>query len=344
MVKDHTILVEKLSRKLSEMTIVVHKLFKKYHEHEIMFLTLKKAIEQHLRKDKEKLETETESTAPIEEQIPEIDDQEKSNLILQIESQNKIHEAKVEELCELLRKKDEALEVQMNESSRLQSALLAKDTELSSHSSSKESELEIKHYEIVAELDKLQSDSERANEQLSDVCSERDSLLKKLHTVELGFHDEISTLKQAAEDMRISFDQERQQSANLNMKVKDLTEEIRQLKLKKASSTKTTRTSKGSPNDIEMLQKLSSKDKEIQILHSLLQKYKLELANRDKNFNKVFTDKQHVTMESVSTLPGHTNARRNLTGISRSVKSKSDTHLPQLSNISSANEFHVRLK
>lgn len=366
----------KLSRKIAELTMVIHLLFTRNHEREVEIEAVKTAYEHEIDVIREEAKGKM---SWLEGQLDELEkfrvllnlkatENEKDKQQIK-ELQNK--EA---ELYETLGHKDQLLALAEKQIVELREQLKGKlkaddeqigmlSTELESakmENSSLKEKLKAKTDKMKKserQIDSLQSKIRTLEEELSDISEQKRRLENSVNGLESDWQDEIDNLrhrikeytKQQQED-QLRAEKLEMENRHLNQQVKDLEDDKRQLEFKirqyidERNKKKEVRRSprpvpKGSP-EVPWTAPAFDRDDELDRLRKEVQRYRLELSNRESSFNRMFTDHQPVIVEGktkkISGLLQNTSFP-NLSGVNARKRSP---HLPALGEQRISNSAH----
>lgn len=290
----------KLSKKVAELTLVVHMLFTRNHEREVELESTKTAYE---------MEIDT-ITNTFKEEIHRIRDENGDykmkhlQEIEQIKHENseakkklvEAHNKKVTEQSIELEKCKAELETSGSRMKRLQDEFdkLQKDFDLLSNERNlKNKVLEKDHVKI----EKLQHQA-RINKEVMEKMKE------SIHSIQKSVNNKVQALERnnkvcndLADTLRLQNELLENDYRTLKKKLADQTQHIKRLECQPAvPSCATSGTARA--KTVESQSDRRSRDEEIERLKQEIQKYKLELSNRENNFNKIFSDIRPVMLNN----------------------------------------------
>ncbi|XP_013416489.1 protein FAM184A [Lingula anatina] len=286
----------RMSKKVAELTQVVHMLFTRNHEREVEIEALKDAYEHEISlliKDaKSRIEAEENKVKEMEQKGAA--EGEKFKSLLEIEMRQR-----ETELQKRIEQKDKQLSEEKRECQSLRDMLInaQKDIEnlrqgVTDDLNSKKDELILKEREIenlkrtVGNMERKMKEKERETEDIVAELEETNSKLLK----------EIERLRELLEESSES-------KEALTIRNKQLESDYRNLK-KELAKKFSEMANKGAANNTDFDPKRSTKSlnymeyhDELERLRREVQRYKMELTNREGNFNRMFTDKQNVRVD-----------------------------------------------
>ncbi|XP_063673866.1 protein FAM184A-like isoform X3 [Bolinopsis microptera] len=287
----------KLSKKVAELTLVVHMLFTRNHEREVELEATKEAYEQEINSitsffEKEimrlKSDLDKEKWKRLEEmeRLTKAEDESTRKLLER-------HNKNVAELTggnEKLTSDYRSLEekydrvVEDHEQAKRDHDVLAKER------IAKDRAMEKDHLRI----EKLQQNA-RANKELMEKMKEN------IHNIQKSVNHKISQMdannrsaNEVSENLRVQNEQLEAENKALRKKIVDQTSQLKRLESNPLLPPCPT-SIKPKPKSIDGE---ISKDEEIERLKREVHKYRLELSNREENFNKIFSDMNPVTLRN----------------------------------------------
>ncbi|XP_078367655.1 uncharacterized protein LOC144651576 [Oculina patagonica] len=358
----------KLSRKIAELTMVIHLLFTRNHEREFEVEALKTAYEHEISVVLE------EAKGKISWLEGQLDELEKYRVLLDLkntESEKNNQQIadlqnKEAELKTLLEQKDQLLTVAQKQIVELKESLMDKlksgDEQVAILSVELEnvkkenSELKdklkgktAKVKKVENQIQNLQSKVKTLEEELNDALDKKQRLENSVNGLQGDWQDEIDKLshriaeytKQQKED-QIRVEKLEWKNKQLSQHVRELEDDKRQLELKiqqyidernKKSKRSPRPVAKGSP-EVPRTTPAFDRDEELERLRREVQRYRLELTNRESNFNRMFTDHQPVVVEGKGRKPSSglvpDNSFPNLSGVHGRKRSGLHSQLPAL--------------
>lgn len=341
----------KLSRKIAELTMVIHLLFTRNHEREIEVESLKTAYEHEIRGILE------EAKGKISWLEGQLDELEKYRVLLDLKN-TEIEKDKEQiqdlqnreaELNTQLEHKDQLLMIAEKQIVELKESLMDNVNSGYDHFSvelenvKKENnnlkeKLKVKSDKIKKsqnQVDNLQSKVKTLEDELKDVLEKKQRLEASVDGLRGDWQDEIERLsqkiaeytKQQRED-QMRAEKLEWKNKQLNQQVKELEDEKHQLELriqqyvdernKRKEAKRSPRSvTKGSP-EVPRPSPID-RDDELERLRREVQRYRLELSNREMSFNRMFTDHKPVIVDAkgrkTSSNLVHDNSFPNLSGV-----------------------------
>jgi len=322
----------KLSRKIAELTMVIHLLFTRNHERELEMEALKTAYEHEisgildeakgkiswlegqldeLEKCRVLLDLKNTENEKEKQHIKDLQNKEAElNTLLQHRDQLiTISEKQIVELKEKLTNKLQADE---------QVALLSTELEsVKKDNSTLKEKLNAKTGKIKKcqkQVEDLQTKVKTLEEELRDTLEKKQRLENSVNGLQGDWQDEIDNLsfriaeysKQQQEDQARAEKLE-WKNKQLSQQVRELEDDKRQLELKiqhyidERNKKKDVKRSprpvpKGSP-EVPRTTPAFDRDEELERLRREVQRYRLELCNRESSFNRMFTEHQPVIVD-----------------------------------------------
>lgn len=321
----------KLSRKIAELTMVIHLLFTRNHERELEMEALKTAYEHEISVILEEVKGKI---SWLEGQLDEL---EKLRVLLDLKNkenekdkqQIKDLQNKEAELAAHLEHKDQLITLAEKQIVELKDQLLDKlkadDYQVALLSNEletvKKDNTNLKE-KLKAKVDKikkcqnqvenLQTKVKSLEEELCDALEKKQRLEDSVNGLQGDWQDEIDNLshriaeytKQQQED-QLRMERLEWKNKKLSQQAKDLEDDKRQLELKiqqyidernKKKEVKRLSRPKGSP-EVPWTTPAFDRDDELERLRREVQRYRLELSNRESSFNRMFTDHQPVIVD-----------------------------------------------
>ncbi|XP_052700552.1 protein FAM184A-like isoform X4 [Crassostrea angulata] len=294
----------RMSKKVAELTQVVHMLFTRNHEKEVEIEALKDAYEyeislvqedaiEQLKKSEEKRK-ELEKLLENERKVS----RERVKSAIQQEASTK--EEQWKEKVKLL---EQQLTDEKNESQNLRDLLInaQKDIEklrqgVAEQLQSKNEEIHRKNQELerlrqkVANLEHTQSESEKhykeiirdlekSNEKLERELAQLQALLEETHRSKMHFESKSQKLETDLKNLRKDFSKKVSEVV-----ASQRSQTTHQLPAQRQYTNYTSRMVKDYNEEVEKLRRE-------------VQRYRMELSNRDNNFNRMFTDGQQLMVD-----------------------------------------------
>ncbi|XP_056022554.1 protein FAM184A-like isoform X8 [Ostrea edulis] len=287
----------RMSKKVAELTQVVHMLFTRNHEKEVEIEALKEAYEYEISLVHEDA---TEQLGKIEEKRKELEkllEKERKAGRERVKSAVQ-QEASTKE--EQWKEKVKALEQQLadekNESQNLRDLLInaQKDIEklrqgVAEQLQSKNEEIHRKNQELerlrqkVANLEHTQSenekhykeiirDLEKSNEKLERELAQLQALLEETHRSKMHFESKSQKLETDLKNLKKDFS-------------------------KKVSEVVASQRAQQASHHLPAQRQYTDYNEEVEKLRREVQRYRMELSNRDNNFNRMFTDGQQLMVD-----------------------------------------------
>ncbi|XP_056022551.1 protein FAM184A-like isoform X6 [Ostrea edulis] len=295
----------RMSKKVAELTQVVHMLFTRNHEKEVEIEALKEAYEYEISLVHEDA---TEQLGKIEEKRKELEkllEKERKAGRERVKSAVQ-QEASTKE--EQWKEKVKALEQQLadekNESQNLRDLLInaQKDIEklrqgVAEQLQSKNEEIHRKNQELerlrqkVANLEHTQSenekhykeiirDLEKSNEKLERELAQLQALLEETHRSKMHFESKSQKLETDLKNLKKDF----------SKKVSEVVASQRAQQASHHLPAQRQYTPTGTMT-------IKDYNEEVEKLRREVQRYRMELSNRDNNFNRMFTDGQQLMVD-----------------------------------------------
>ncbi|XP_061172433.1 protein FAM184A-like isoform X2 [Saccostrea echinata] len=287
----------RMSKKVAELTQVVHMLFTRNHEKEVEIEALKEAYEYEISLVQEDA---TEQLGKSEEKRKELEkllEKERKAGRERVKSAVQ-QEASTKE--EQWKEKVKALEQQLadekNESQNLRDLLInaQKDIEklrqgVAEQLQSKNEEIHRKNQELerlrqkVANLEHTQSenekhykeiirDLEKSNEKLERELAQLQALLEETHRSKMHFESKSQKLETDLKNLKRDFS-------------------------KKVSEVVASQRAQAASHQLPSQRQYTDYNEEVEKLRREVQRYRMELSNRDNNFNRMFTDGQQLMVD-----------------------------------------------
>lgn len=341
----------KLSRKIAELTMVIHLLFTRNHEREIEVESLKTAYEHEISVILE------EAKGKISWLEGQLDELEKYRVLLDLKNteiekdkqQIQDLQNREEELNAQLGHKDQLLIIAEKQIVQLKESLMdmsnSRDDHLSvelenvkKDNSNLKEKIKVKNDKIKKsqnQVDNLQSTVKTLEDELKDVLEKKQRLEVSVDDLQGDWQDEIKRLGQKIAEYTKQQQEDQTRASKLEWKnkqlshqVKELEDEKQQLELKiqqyvdernkrKESKRSPRSVTKGSP-EVPRPSPID-RDDELERLRREVQRYRLELSNREMSFNRMFTDHKPVIVDpnrrKASSNLAHDNSFPNLSGV-----------------------------
>ncbi|XP_006815202.1 uncharacterized protein LOC102808448 [Saccoglossus kowalevskii] len=277
----------KMCKKVAELTQVVHMLFTRNHEKEVEIEAIKDAYEYEISlviKDaKERINKLDRELAEIKQQMR----QETSRLRDEIRERVKSLESKYESK---LHEKDATISELENENEDLKQKLLKAKESISrlENGMSDESQNLLKQIkEKDKEINRLEAIISNREKKHCDKEDTIHGLKKKLSNLEAKFMNEISELNR-------SLVESNEIRENLSQKNKQLEDDVKMLKKELRKRIKSSGNDRSS---VVRTQSAWDPSDEIERLRREIKWYRMELTNREGNFNRVFAENAPVRID-----------------------------------------------
>lgn len=308
-------LIEKISLKACEFTILVNKLLKDKRDADLHLEILKKKFSIHLERVQESLK---EKRKWIENEKVTVGDRKEStknvNFLLQ----------KNEQLFTLVETKDGSLDRPGSENDAIKQALNQLNNAIEAAKNCK--------FEAEKSEDKLKN-NEPAIHQYEEQIKLLKTELKVKNNIEKESQKELTRLKTKLQTLDQEIDYDKVRIKNIQDENKLYLKKYKRLESENLEIRKQLKQAKSSAIDESTLKE---RNDEILRLKKELQIYRLELLNREKNFNFVFTKQQPVIMEE---LWPSSPMRYDLTG--KKLRCLSYPTSPQLPSLPSTPATHL---
>ncbi|XP_064648155.1 myosin-2 heavy chain-like isoform X2 [Lineus longissimus] len=277
----------RMSKKVAELTQVVHMLFTRNHEKEVELEAQKEAyeyeIELVIRDAKSQIER-------LDMKIRELErsrniEGEKARLQYGQEMQQRESELKAK-----LEEKEKELVEEKSECQHVRDLLINAQKDIEQLRRGVSSELDSKSDEVAnknKEIEKLRRSVEKTEKKLKDSERKSDEAIKDLSTDNDKLQKELSQLQELFEDNRKTKEQLISANKLLEIEIKKIRKELG----KRLTEMVANQNGKGRGMVVDY-------NNELDRLRREVQRYKMELTNRDSNFNRVFTEFQPVVVDS----------------------------------------------
>ncbi|KAL4227710.1 hypothetical protein ACF0H5_013145 [Mactra antiquata] len=287
----------RMSKKVAELTQVVHMLFTRNHEKEVEIDALKEAYEHEITivlDDARSRITKLDNKVVELERKLERERNKQTDIVKEVVAQES--NEKEDEWRRKLVAAEKALNDEKLETQNLRDLLInaQKDIEklrqkVEEQSNSKTDEIQRRDSEIcnlrrqVSELERsMQAKQLRANETIKNLERTNDKLEKECL------------------EMQVLLDETHKVKEGLTARVKQLENELRSLKRdfqKKVSDVVQQNNIIRVPRSAPVQQSFTNYNDELEKLRAEVRRYRLELQNRDNNFNRVFTEHQPLIVD-----------------------------------------------
>ncbi|XP_064648126.1 M protein, serotype 2.1-like isoform X1 [Lineus longissimus] len=291
----------RMSKKVAELTQVVHMLFTRNHEKEVELEAQKEAyeyeIELVIRDAKSQIER-------LDMKIRELErsrniEGEKARLQYGQEMQQRESELKAK-----LEEKEKELVEEKSECQHVRDLLINAQKDIEQLRRGVSSELDSKSDEVAnknKEIEKLRRSVEKTEKKLKDSERKSDEAIKDLSTDNDKLQKELSQLQELFEDNRKTKEQLISANKLLEIEIKKIRKELG----KRLTEMVANQNGKGrgmvvTPllDSFDVPRNPQDYNNELDRLRREVQRYKMELTNRDSNFNRVFTEFQPVVVDS----------------------------------------------
>ncbi|KAK6188938.1 hypothetical protein SNE40_005012 [Patella caerulea] len=276
----------RMSKKVAELTQVVHMLFTRNHEKEVEMEALKDAYEHEIelvigdaKQRIAKLEAELSDLSKNKSTSKNIEEKQREAL----KSQQDEYEKKIKQAEKLLQ--EEKIECQ-----NLRDMLIGAQSDIEKLRQGVSEQLTSKSEELFkrdSELEKLRKHSNLLEKKLKEVDKDMNFAIRESDRNTLMLQDEL-------QHMHCSLDESLKNRDMLIGRNKQLENE-----LKNAKKDFNRRVSEAVSSHVGRISKSAhhSDSEELERLRKEVRKYKLELSNRDWNFNRMFTEKQPIFVD-----------------------------------------------
>lgn len=286
----------RMSKKVAELTQVVHMLFTRNHEKEVEIEALKDAYEYEIslvQEDAiEQLKKSEEKRKELEKLLENERKASRERVKSAIQQEASTKEEQWKEKVKLL---EQQLSDEKNESQNLRDLLInaQKDIEklrqgVAEQLQSKNEEIHRKNQELerlrqkVANLEHTQSESEKhykeiirdlekSNEKLERELAQLQALLEETHRSKMHFESKSQKLETDLKNLR-----------------KDFSKKVSEVVASQRAQT---------THQLPAQRQYTDYNEEVEKLRREVQRYRMELSNRDNNFNRMFTDGQQLMVD-----------------------------------------------
>ncbi|KAK3601054.1 hypothetical protein CHS0354_029280 [Potamilus streckersoni] len=292
----------RMSKKVAELTQVVHMLFTRNHEKEVEIEAVKEAYEHEisliLEDAKRKIFLLENKVSELERKLEreQLSHTERVQSAVKIETSNREEEWRKKLLASEKNLQEEKMECQ-----NLRDMLISAQKDIEKLRKGMEEQLSAKGDELYrkdkdieklkkqnSEFERLLRDNERQsnetirnlerdNERLAQEFEEMQELLEETHKIKEHLLARNKQLESDFKNLKRDF----------NKKVSEVVNSQQQM-----NHTKTPRSAPSTA------QKFTDYNDELEKLRREVQRYRLELSNRDNNFNRMFTDHQPLIVDS----------------------------------------------
>ena len=345
---DPDILKAKLSKKIAELSSVVQLLFTRNHEKDLELSATKKACDDEIRRVTE------EGKSKLNWLEKQLDDLERFRTLLEMKTDEcerakttveTLHEKQLAAERKVIERgamlsdalaEIENLKKEISDRSPEQVEALKREKLQLSNELSTERENLTKQKDLVADL---QNKVELIQANLSEMLSENQTLKQECTKLkdDLSFaQDEVSTLTHSLQEAKRHGERALQRTRKLEEKNKQIATEksalergneqlneqmSKMLLAKQFGDKRTPRIRPSSPKKVDIntlaLDKIkpAQKDDEVHFLKKEIEKYRLELKNREMNFNRVFAETNPLIIKKPAEITAEEMRLRNLTGL-----------------------------
>ncbi|GFO42044.1 protein fam184a-like [Plakobranchus ocellatus] len=283
----------RMSKKVAELTQVVHMLFTRNHEKEVEIEALKKSYEheidlvlQDARGRIQDLETQVADTM---EQMAREHEKAQQKLESELAAQDV-------EWRQKLKDAEKQLQEEKAECQNLRDLLINAQRDIENLRQGVTDQLSFKSDEISQkqkEAERLRAQVAALETELKDSQRDAQAFIAELQKTSEKLEGDVRQLHLAMENSHKTRDQLLMRNKQLEADMKSLKREFN----KKATESRSIRT----PQSQEM-------NEEVERLRREIQRYRLELSNRDNNFNRMFTEKQPMLVNQKSQKQGPSGA------------------------------------
>lgn len=283
----------KLSKKVAELTLVVHMLFTRNHEREVELEATKEAYEQEIDNISAEFEKQI---ALLKKEI----DSEKSGRKAELDKMNREGDEITRKLIEKHAKKISDLTAENDTLRSNLKALEERNKRLVEELARSEREQDSLGKERIAKeramekdqqkIEKLQQNA-RANKELMDKMKDN------IHSIQKGVNQKITQMEassrsatEIAEQLKLQNDHLESENKSLKKKLSDQASQLRKFESGITTNGGTSTPASKSKSSAKTIDKGGSKEYEIESLKREVQRYRMELKNREENFNKIFSE------------------------------------------------------
>ncbi|XP_067931243.1 protein FAM184A-like [Watersipora subatra] len=291
----------KMSKKVAELTQVVHMLFIRNHEREVEiqmtkdlyrkeFQRIEKSYQEKVATLEGKLKSLTDKSDESEEAVKK----KFSQSLLELESQwMKKYDVKDSE-CTTERTLNKALKEKLAKCEQEFSEL---HSSMSNSSTLLDTKLSVKEHEI----DKLRKRISTTDKKLAEERQKVDEITNNLERSLTEKDEEIQSLRKTLDEAQTNEIALARKCQSVEKELKTLKKELARKGTNESLSARGSATTHMSSDSSFAPQEVYE---ELDQLRKLVQKYRLELSNREGNFNRMFTEKTpvHVDQRTLKTL------------------------------------------
>ncbi|KAK7116707.1 protein FAM184A-like [Littorina saxatilis] len=278
----------RMSKKVAELTQVVHMLFTRNHEKEVEIEALKEAYEFEISEVIEDAQKRIGVLERLQEESMkhQAGDVDRIRKLLEGEFQSKEQDwdRKLEETERLLQE-------ERSECQNLRDMLIGaqRDIENLRHSVSKQMNSQVDETtRREREVEKLRKQVAQLEQSLRECSKEGGELVKELQRNNDSLERELRQVHSALDESHGTRDQLLVRNKQLEADMKALKRDFNRKVSEVVNGQKLSRNGTGSFLD---------QNEELERLRREIHRYRLELSNRDANFNRMFTDKQPIHVD-----------------------------------------------
>lgn len=283
----------RMSKKVAELTQVVHMLFTRNHEKEVEIEAIKKSYEHEielvLQDARSRIQDLQAQVSGYVEQLAKDKERAEQKLATELAAQEADWRHKLKEAERLLQE-------EKTECQNLRDMLINAQRDIENLRQGVTDQITFKSDEI----NKREKESERLRAQVAsleadmkDSQREAQAVISELQKTSEKLEDDVRQLHLAMDNSHKTRDQLLARNKQLEADMKALRREFN----RKATETRSIRT----PQTQEV-------SEEVERLRREIQRYRLELSNRDNNFNRMFTEKQPMLVNQRNQKPAQTGA------------------------------------
>ncbi|XP_060564734.1 cytoskeletal protein Sojo-like [Ruditapes philippinarum] len=287
----------RMSKKVAELTQVVHMLFTRNHEKEVEIDALKESYEDeitHVIEDGRTRIGKLENKVVELERKLERERNKQTEIIKEVVAQETSD--KEDEWRRKLVAAEKALNDEKQETQNLRDLLI-----------NAQKDIEKLRQKVEEQLNSKTDEIQRREAELSNLRKQVSDLERSLQTKQLQANETIKNLERNNDklekeclEMQLLLDETHKVKESLISRVKLLESELRSLRKdfqKKVSDVVQQNQVVKIPRTAPVQQSFSDYNDELEKLRAEVRRYRLELQNRDNNFNRVFTEHQPLIID-----------------------------------------------
>ncbi|XP_050403877.1 protein FAM184A [Patella vulgata] len=282
----------RMSKKVAELTQVVHMLFTRNHEKEVEMEALKDAYEHEIELV---IGDAKQRIAKLEAELSELSKNKSTSKNIE-EKHREALKSQQDDYEKRLKQTEILLQEEKTECQNLRDMLIGAQSDIEKLRQGVSEQLTSKSEELFkreSELEKLRKHSNLLEKKLKEVDKDMNFAIRESDRNTLMLQDEL-------QHMHCSLDESLKNRDMLIGRNKQLENE-----LKNAKKDFNRRVSEAVSNHVGRISKSAhhSDSEELERLRKEVRKYKLELSNRDWNFNRMFTEKQPIFVDHRASKP-----------------------------------------